>query len=195
MTFYEAAHLRLQLANYLREKQVLLVLDNFEHLLEGVDLLTDLLQAAPAVKFLVTSRERLNVQEKWVLALEGLSFPQDEANTPLESYSAVQLFRAARATGAGEFFAGREYSGGAENLPECGRNAAGTGIGGDLAAGDDLSADRGADGRQSEFSDDAAEECRRTARDQRDDGQSTSIICLTNSASKAARRRLRALRR
>jgi predicted ATPase/DNA-binding CsgD family transcriptional regulator len=92
LTFYDASDLRRQLADYLSQKQMLLVLDNFEHLLDGVDLLSYLLQAAPAVKFLVTSRERLNVLEEWVLPLEGLSFPEDDANSPLESYSAVQLF-------------------------------------------------------------------------------------------------------
>ena len=71
---------------------MLLVLDNFEHLLAGVDLLSYLLQAALGVKFLVTSRERLNVLEEWGLPLEGLSFPEDETSAPLESYSAVKLF-------------------------------------------------------------------------------------------------------
>ena len=36
-----------QLLNYLNQKQMLLVLDNFEHLLSGVSLLTDALRAAP----------------------------------------------------------------------------------------------------------------------------------------------------
>jgi predicted ATPase/DNA-binding CsgD family transcriptional regulator len=92
ITFFNASDLRLQLANYLREKHMLLVMDNFEHLLNGVDLLTDILQAAPQIKFLVTSRERLNVQEEWVMALDGLPYPHAETNMPLESYSAVQLF-------------------------------------------------------------------------------------------------------
>jgi len=92
ITFFDSSALRRQLADYLREKHLLLVMDNFEHLLEGLDLLIDLLQAAPHVKFLVTSRERLNIQEEWVLALEGLSFPEGEDSAPLESYSAIQLF-------------------------------------------------------------------------------------------------------
>ena len=83
---------RLQLVNYLREKQILLLMDNFEHLMDASDLLADILQSAAGVKFLVTSRERLNVREEWVLMLEGLSYPDDQAPCPLESYSAVQLF-------------------------------------------------------------------------------------------------------
>jgi predicted ATPase/DNA-binding CsgD family transcriptional regulator len=92
ITLYDSNDLRRQLAISLREKQMLLVMDNFEHLLDGVDLLTDLLQAAPELKFLVTSRERLNIVEEWVLALEGLSVPAADTNASLESYSAVQLF-------------------------------------------------------------------------------------------------------
>ena len=44
------------------------------------------------MKCLVTSRERLNIQEEWGLLLEGLSFPEDEAHGPLGGYSTVQLF-------------------------------------------------------------------------------------------------------
>jgi DNA-binding SARP family transcriptional activator len=51
-----------QLLSYLREKALLLVLDNFEHLLEGVHLVIELLRAAPALKVLVTSRESLDVR-------------------------------------------------------------------------------------------------------------------------------------
>jgi predicted ATPase/DNA-binding CsgD family transcriptional regulator len=83
--------LRLQLIRFLSQKHMLLVLDNFEHLLDGVSLLTDVLRAAPGLKLLVTSRERLNVQEEWVLTLDGLSFPRD-GDDSLESFSAVQLF-------------------------------------------------------------------------------------------------------
>ena len=92
LTFYGNEDPRAQIIRYVREKQMLLVLDNFEHLLEAVDLLTDILQTAAGVKFLVTSRERLNLQEEWALALDGLRVPDDRADQRLESYSAVQLF-------------------------------------------------------------------------------------------------------
>ena len=45
-----------QVIDYLRAKHVLLVLDNFEHLLGGADLVAELLQAAPGVKILLTTR-------------------------------------------------------------------------------------------------------------------------------------------
>ena len=90
--FFSSGEPKQQLLEFLREKSLLLVMDNFEHLLAGVDLLADILQAAPAVKCLVTSRERLNIQEEWGLSLEGLSFPEDDVQGSLESYSAVRLF-------------------------------------------------------------------------------------------------------
>jgi predicted ATPase/DNA-binding CsgD family transcriptional regulator len=84
--------LRVQIMQYLRDKHMLLVLDNVEHLLPETELLIDILQAAGRVKVLATSRERLNVQEEWVLALDGLSFPDEKTSESLENFSAVQLF-------------------------------------------------------------------------------------------------------
>jgi diguanylate cyclase (GGDEF)-like protein len=81
-----------QLLEYLREKEVLLVLDNFEHLLSHAVLLTQMLGAAPSLRILATSRERLNLQGESVLELSGLPYPPtDEAENP-EHYDAVQLF-------------------------------------------------------------------------------------------------------
>jgi len=81
-----------QLINYLSDKEMLLLLDNFEHLIPGADLLGEILQRAPQLKMLVTSRERLGLREEWILDLQGLPFPESEDMTPLENYSAVQLF-------------------------------------------------------------------------------------------------------
>lgn len=80
-----------QLMHYLREKQILLVLDNFEHLLEGAKLLSDILSETLTVKLLVTSRERLSLREEWVLPLNGLRIP-DGSSIPLSEFSAIQLF-------------------------------------------------------------------------------------------------------
>jgi len=84
--------LKEQLFQYLREKGLLLVLDNFEHLMEGADLLTELLAAAPDIKLLVTSREVLNLQEEWLYSVPGLSYPETEDDEEPEAYSAIQLF-------------------------------------------------------------------------------------------------------
>ena len=86
-----------QIMCYLRDKQLLLVMDNFEHLFTGVGYLAELLQAAPRLKILATSRERLNLREEWVLALDGLAYPTESLADAAEryraeSYSAVQLF-------------------------------------------------------------------------------------------------------
>ncbi len=87
-----------QLLNYLRDKQLLLIFDNFEHVLSGVELLSDILRAAPDVKIVATSRERLNVMEEWAYEVAGMAFPRAADLPPadgtpvLEKYSAVRLF-------------------------------------------------------------------------------------------------------
>jgi predicted ATPase/DNA-binding CsgD family transcriptional regulator len=81
-----------QLLEYLYGKSLLLVTDNFEHLLEGVHFLSDILAHAPLVKILTTSRERLNLVEEWVYEVGGLSFPANESEMEIETYGAVQLF-------------------------------------------------------------------------------------------------------
>jgi predicted ATPase/class 3 adenylate cyclase len=61
-----------QLVDYLSERSTLLVLDNFEHLVEGAGLVTRVIEGASNVEILTTSRERLNVQSEWVLDVDGL---------------------------------------------------------------------------------------------------------------------------
>lgn len=87
-----AADPKLALLAYLREKTMLLVLDGIEHLLEGTSLLTEILQAAPEIKILVTSRERLNLRGEWVYALAGLACAPDRRGDDLASFDAAQLF-------------------------------------------------------------------------------------------------------
>ncbi len=95
-----------QLLNYLREKEILLVPDNLEHLPNNVGLLAEMLQSAPALKILVTSRARLNSQWEWLVEVEGLEYPiadggrqtadrtavSGQSSAVSEAYSAVQLF-------------------------------------------------------------------------------------------------------
>ena len=83
------------LIDYLRYKSLLLVLDNFEHLMEGAELLPAIMQAAPGVQILVTSRELLNLQAEWVFVVEGLPYPltsEENRLEQVEAYGAVQLF-------------------------------------------------------------------------------------------------------
>jgi predicted ATPase/DNA-binding CsgD family transcriptional regulator len=87
--------LRDQFLSYLREKQaqrLLLVLDNFEHLLSGVELVSDILASTTNLKILATSREALNLQEEWVRQIAGLAYPHQEYGRAIDDYSAVQLF-------------------------------------------------------------------------------------------------------
>lgn len=81
-----------QLLHYLQNREMLLLLDNLEHLLAGSALLAEILTQAPHVKILATSRERLNLKAEWVMDIGGLTFPEDEATRPLQEYSGVQLF-------------------------------------------------------------------------------------------------------
>ncbi|MBW7883038.1 MAG: tetratricopeptide repeat protein [Caldilineaceae bacterium] len=82
-----------QLLNYLRGKSMLLILDNFEYLIEAAPLLSELLDAAPALKLIVTSRQALNLREEWFFSIGGLTYPGDgSAETDLLAYSAIELF-------------------------------------------------------------------------------------------------------
>ena len=63
------------LHDFLHEKRLLLVLDNFEHLLADAELVAEILSAAPGVKVLVTSREALRLQEEWFHPLAGMRLP------------------------------------------------------------------------------------------------------------------------
>jgi len=68
-----------KLSEHLRHREMLLVLDNMEHLVEGAQILTELLEAAPALRLLTTSRERLQLRGEAVLLLGGLPLPTPEA--------------------------------------------------------------------------------------------------------------------
>lgn len=63
-----------QIHGYLRQKELLIVFDNFEHLLDSAETLSPLLANAPDIKLLVTSRERLDLQEEWLYPLQGLAY-------------------------------------------------------------------------------------------------------------------------
>ncbi len=80
-----------QLYEALSRQELLIVLDNVEHLVEQVGWLDDLLRQAPALKILATSRERLDLSGEWVIELDGFPIPTTTAP------DAVQ-------TGAGELF-------------------------------------------------------------------------------------------
>lgn len=94
LSIYQGIDPKPQLLKALREQSLLLVLDNFEHLLDEAGLLSEILAAAPGVKILTTSREALNLQEEWLYVVRGMAYPKEMPvnGTPLEDYSAVRLF-------------------------------------------------------------------------------------------------------
>lgn len=102
----QVANARQRLLELLADRELLLLLDNFEHLLtpaamgdEALHLLSDILLHAPNVRLLVTSRERLRIQRERTFELQGLPIPSRQH--PIESAAAVLLFieRAQQVTG------------------------------------------------------------------------------------------------
>lgn len=82
-----------QLARHLSGRSVLLVLDGVEHASSAGGLVSELLARAPDVKVLVTSRERLHVQEEWFYQLWGMDVPTDALDVDdLRTFGAVELF-------------------------------------------------------------------------------------------------------
>jgi len=92
---------KIQLFGYLKGKQILLLIDNLEHLLadSGIELLPDLLANAPQVKLLATSRESLGLQGEWVCEVKGLPIPERGQEKESVQNTSVELFlqRARRA--------------------------------------------------------------------------------------------------
>lgn len=83
------------LNTHLRDQHILLILDNFEQLIHGSSLVTEVLQAASNLKVLVTSREALNVYGEMRYNVPELSRPDPGAALPLEQVSqwpALDLF-------------------------------------------------------------------------------------------------------
>jgi len=70
-----------QLLDYLREKQMLVLFDNFEHVLDGRALMLEILKRAPKVSILVTSRESLRLKGEKAYRLDPLRM-QDDSRTP-----------------------------------------------------------------------------------------------------------------
>ncbi|HEY5640831.1 MAG TPA: tetratricopeptide repeat protein [Dehalococcoidia bacterium] len=81
-----------QLFDYLSGKAALLVLDNFEHVMAGADLIGEMLAAAPKLKCIVTTREALRLGEEWVFPVPGMRFPEGADAADAQTFDAVRLF-------------------------------------------------------------------------------------------------------
>ncbi|CAN5693811.1 BTAD domain-containing putative transcriptional regulator [soil metagenome] len=87
---------------FLRDRQVLLVLDNMDHLIAGATVLIEILSAAPGTKMVVTSREALNMRGEWLLPIAGMHMEADSAGESFDASESVRLFvQAAHRTGPG----------------------------------------------------------------------------------------------
>jgi predicted ATPase/DNA-binding CsgD family transcriptional regulator len=94
------------LLGYLRDKELLLVVDNCEHLLEAVGrLVTEVLRAAPGVRVITTSREPLSVTGEHVVPVPPLELPPPAAAplAQLRQNETVALFTERAAAAAGGF--------------------------------------------------------------------------------------------
>jgi predicted ATPase/class 3 adenylate cyclase len=92
--------LKQQVLDYLENKNMLLILDNFEHLIaDGAEIVTEMLKSAPGLKILATSRQRLNQAGETMFTLPGLSLPDPDTTDDASQYAAIELFQqAARRT-------------------------------------------------------------------------------------------------
>jgi predicted ATPase/DNA-binding SARP family transcriptional activator len=80
------------LAGHLLDRELLLVVDNFEHLLEAAPKLAELIQAAPRIRAIVSSRAPLRLRGEQVFEVEPLPVPADDDQAQAAHSPAVQLF-------------------------------------------------------------------------------------------------------
>ncbi len=91
-TFHGPRDPKEQLFDYLSQKKILLILDNAEHLVnEASEWVQELMDSAPHIQLLITSRERLKISVEVVLEIRGMPVPA--LNTPdLNNHDIIQLF-------------------------------------------------------------------------------------------------------
>ena len=81
------------LVSQLRERQLLIVLDNFEHLLDGAAVVTRLLEETGAVRILVSSRSPLRVSGEQECPVPPLAVPEEDARPAAASLAACESVR------------------------------------------------------------------------------------------------------
>jgi DNA-binding SARP family transcriptional activator/predicted ATPase len=92
----KGAHLALELEDYLREREILLILDEAEGIGPLGSLLASLLSAVPRGRCLVTSRVPLNVAGETIVSLHGLDYPGEGSSIEsLGEYDAIRLLKVA----------------------------------------------------------------------------------------------------
>jgi predicted ATPase/class 3 adenylate cyclase len=88
--------LRQEVTERLRDRQMLLLLDNFEQVTAAAPLTAELLDDCPEIKLLVTSREPLHVRREHIYAVPPLGLPPEARGRPsaaqYQGFEAIQLF-------------------------------------------------------------------------------------------------------
>lgn len=85
-----------QIVNHFARRKALLILDNFEQAMEGADIVSELARRLPNLKILAASRERLGIDEEWIVPLQGLRVPESSIESPhalVSHYGALELFQ------------------------------------------------------------------------------------------------------
>jgi serine/threonine protein kinase len=92
--FKEGADHKAQVVTYFENKHVLLIMDNFEHILGGACIVNEILAIAPKTKILVTSREKINLSAENVFAIAGMIVPDlgTYSDTGVLDHDVIQLF-------------------------------------------------------------------------------------------------------
>lgn len=95
----KSASLTSQLYDYLRDKELLLVLDQLDYLPDPKHAIKMLLFHAPKLKIILTSRQRFGIAGEIIIELNGLAYPTEALicmshAAPLQAYESVQLFYA-----------------------------------------------------------------------------------------------------
>ncbi len=97
------------LLDTIRDKRMLVILDNFEHLLAGAERVSEIIAHSLYFKVVVTSREALNLRDEWVRQVAGLDYPQD-LQADDDQYGAVQLFARSVRRMRGDFVLADDYA-------------------------------------------------------------------------------------
>lgn len=81
-----------QIAEALGKRNILVILDGFDQTIDVAPLVAEILHRGPGVRFLVTSRERLNLRGEWVVEVRGLAVPESSDRESVEQSPAARLF-------------------------------------------------------------------------------------------------------
>lgn len=100
----EGADAWIALGRQIRSRKILLIVDALEEVAGGAEAIATLLDYAPDIHVMVTSRHRLHLKDEWAFHLEGLRIPKWPEVERARSFSAVQLFTE-RAAAAGAHLA------------------------------------------------------------------------------------------